>query len=296
MASKWVIGTMLAAAVLQSPFARAQEKVLALFLSKSAGFEHSCIKWEDGKGPSHVDKVLQELAQRTGAEVTVTKDAGQINAENLKNFDVVILYTTGDLTTTGTDGQPPMGPNGVQELVEWVRGGGGLVGYHCASDTFHRTEATPESPFLDLLGGEFKSHGKQFTGKLVVVDPEHPTMANVPQGWEIHDEWYVLTNLMKDKMHVLALLDPGTQREEQAEQYNIPNYPVIWCSVEGEGRVYYNAMGHREDVWDNPVFQQSVIDAVDWARGNGPAKAEPNYAEVVPETLDDVSGTEVAKN
>jgi uncharacterized protein len=292
---KTLLGLVVAGAALFSPLAQAQERVLVLFLNKSAGFEHSCIKWENGQ-PSHVDKVLQELAARTGAEVTSTKDASTINAENLKNYDVVIMYTSGLLTTEGTDGHPAMGPNGVEELVAWVRNGGGLVGYHCASDSFHRTEENPESPFLEMLGGEFKSHGKQFTGKLIVVDPEHPTMANVPQNWEIHDEWYVLENLSKDKMHVLALLDPREQREEQPDHYNLPNYPIIWCSTEGAGRVYYNAMGHREDVWDHPIFQQSVIDAVNWARGAGPAQAEPNYQAVVPETQDDVSGTEVAQN
>ena len=289
-----LLGMVAAGAVLFSASAQAQEKVLVLFLSKSAGFEHSCIKWVEGQ-PSHVDKILESLAQSTGAEITATKDASTMNAENLKNYDVVIMFTSGDLTTEGTDGQPPMQGDGVEVLIDWVRNGGGLVGYHSTSDSFHRTSESPESPFLDMLGGEFKSHGKQFAGKLIVVDPEHPTMANIPQGWEIYDEWYVLTNFMKDRMHVLALLDPREQREEQPDHYNIPNHPIIWCSTEGQGRVYYNALGHREDVWENPVFQQSIIDAVNWARGEGPAMAEPNYAEVVPETIEGAGGTAAAQ-
>ena len=82
-------------------------------------------------------------------------------------------------------------------------------------------------------------------------------------------------------MHVLAVLDPGAEREKQPDKYNVPNYPIIWCSEYGKGRVYYNAMGHREDVWDNPTFQKSVVDAAHWVLGQGPANAEPNFSKVL---------------
>jgi len=305
MVPRLLLAAALAGAAFLSSGAQAEENVLVLFLSKSSGFEHSCIKQENGN-PSHVDKVLEGISARMGAKVTSTKDASLINAENLKNYEVVIFYTTEDLSIEGSDKNPPMAKTGVEELLAWIRAGGGFLGYHCASDTFHRREPTPESPYLDMLGGEFINHGTQFLGNLKVVDQDHPTMANVPQGWEIRDEWYVLTNYMKDKMHVLALLDPSGHlrtenpldeegKKRQADMYSMPSYPVIWCSTEGEGRVYYNAMGHREDVWDNPTFQQTVIDAIHWARGEGPADAEPNYSEVVPDAVD-ISETSVAKN
>jgi hypothetical protein len=256
------------------------ETCKALFLSKSAGFQHSCITWND-QNTSHVDGVLKSIQDQLGAEILCTKDASLISAENLKNYRIVIFYTTADLTQEGTDKQPAMGPNGVADLLAWIKNGGGFMGYHCASDTFHRSEQQPESPFLDMLGGEFRAHGKQFTGTLRVVDPAHPTMAAVPANWTVLDEWYLFKDYRPDTMHVLALLDPGDERANQ-EMYNLANYPVIWCSQYGNGRVYYNAMGHREDVWTNPTFQQTVIDAAKWVLGQGPAAAEPNYHHVVP--------------
>ncbi|MBI2435952.1 MAG: ThuA domain-containing protein, partial [Candidatus Hydrogenedentes bacterium] len=202
MAGKF--GTLLAlAAVLGMPLAQAQDKVLVLFLSKSAGFEHSCIKQENGL-PSHVDKVLKQIGEKMGAEFTSTKDAGQVNAENLKRFNVVIFFTTGVLTEVGADKNPPMAATGVEELLTWIRNGGGFIGYHCASDSFHRDDAHPESPYLDMVGGEFLTHGAQFEGKVDVVDPGHPAMANFPNPWLILDEWYAFKNMMKDKIHVLA--------------------------------------------------------------------------------------------
>lgn len=269
--------------------AKEQTMQQAIFLSKSAGFEHSCIKWDENK-QNHVGKVLAALSKDMGADILLTKDASLINAENLKKYKLVIFYTTADLTTEGTDKQPPMGPNGQAELVEWVRNGGGFMGYHCASDSFHTPEGGPVTPYLKMLGGEFRAHHKQFVGTVRVVDQSHPTMAHVPAEWKILDEWYLFKNINTDSMHVLALLDPGDERKVQ-EGYNIPSYPIIWCSEFGKGRVYYNAMGHREDVWDNPDFQKSVVDAAHWVMGHGPAGAAPNVLKVM--TADDLAKVQV---
>jgi type 1 glutamine amidotransferase len=280
-----------AAVTLASFTASAHEGGLRiLFLSKSSGFEHSTIKQVDGQ-PSHTDKTLQELAGRMGATLTATKDASQINAANLQNFDVVIFYTTEDLMQPGADGNPAMGPDGVEELRAWVQAGGGFMGFHCASDTFHRgnTEAGAprnkygaDSPYLDLLGGEFAGHGAQFTGTVRLVYPKHPTALNIPADWRIKDEWYYFKDLVGDNIRVIALLDPLQERGKQ-DKYNVSSYPVIWCSDEGEGRVYYNAMGHREEVWSDETFQQVVTDAITWVSGHGEADAEPNLQLVAPD-------------
>lgn len=269
--------------------ATAQTRIL--FLSKSAGFEHSTIKEEDGK-PSHTGTILEELAARNGATLTTSKNASLLNAENLKNYDAVMMYTTANLMNPSMDGGDAIGENGVEELLDWVKAGGALVAYHSTTDTFHRNDNkhSPESPFLDALGGEFLTHGAQFEGKLSVVDQDHPAMANVEDGWTILDEWYCFEHLMEEDIHVLALLQPGAEREKQ-DKYNIPDYPIIWCRSFGAGRIFYNAMGHREDVWSNEAFQRSVVDAVTWALGEGPAMAEPNYATTVPASIQETAAS-----
>ena len=100
------------------------------------------------------------------------------------------------------------------------------------------------------------------------------------QPWAVNDEWYVFSNLMKDTMHVIALMDAGTERKKQ-KMYNTPAYPVIWCSEFGGGRVYYNAMGHREDVWTNPDFQERS----DRRHPLGPpGKAKPTPSRTTPKS------------
>lgn len=267
-----------------------------LFFSKSAGFEHSVIKVEDGK-PSHVETVIRPLIEGAGGSLVATKDGAVLTAEKLNDFDVVIFYTTEDLCREDCpDGSPPADENAMMALLDWVKAGGGFVGFHCASDTWHRgggqgNQFSPESPYLDMVGGEFRGHGQQFEGTLRVVDADHPVMASVKPDWKINDEWYLFSHLQDESMHVLALLDPADEREKQ-DKYQVPAYPVIWCSAPGEGRVLYNAMGHREDVWTNPDFQRLFMDSLKWADGEGEADADPNWNDVAPAELDPATGAE----
>jgi len=266
--------------------ASAADLARVLFLSKSSGYEHSSIA-RRGEEPSHVEKALAELGRKHGFELVATKDASLIRAAELVKYDAVLFYTTGDLTQSGDgkglfagDGETAMGPDGVVDLIRWVEGGGALLGFHPASDTFHGADGEP-SPYIELLGGEFLTHGQQFPGKLRIVDVDHAAMARIPQYWTIVDEWYAFKNMAVDRIHVLALLDTSSDPYEQ-EVYRRDPYPVIWCSARGAGRVFYSAMGHREDVWDNPIFQSGFIDALNWALGRAPLDAEPNYRSAVP--------------
>lgn len=250
-----------------------------LFLSKSEGFEHSPVAVADGK-PSLAETILGTLAKQNDSPFTSTKDASLINADNLKNYDLVVFYTQGDLTKPSKDGGAPMGEKGQADLVEWVKNGGRFMGFHSASDTFHTPDGGEVTPYLKMVGAEFTTHGAQFKGTLKVVDPTHPTMVDVPVDWSFDEEWYLFKNFNTATMHVLALLDPGEDGAKQ-DKYRIPPYPAIWCSALGKGKVYFTALGHREDVWESPVFQSSIVDAAQWLMTAGTAGTEPNYDKAV---------------
>jgi type 1 glutamine amidotransferase len=269
---------MALAIVLAVPAVYAQN---ILFLNKSEGFEHSPVALKDGK--TYAGQVIQKLADQYGASMTETKNGSAINAENLKKFDLVMFYTSGDLTKPSKDGGDAMGPNGQAELVEWVKNGGGFMAFHSTTDTFHTPPGGEVTPFVKMLGAEFVSHGKQFVGAVKVVDAAHPVMASIPQDWKTNEEWYLFKNFNKETMHVLALLDPGEERAKQ-EAYNIPSYPVIWVSQCGNGKVYFSALGHGEEMWDSDVFQQSIVDGATWLLDDatGTVDVKPNYEEVVP--------------
>ena len=284
---RWMTALIAAVCAMSMAAAAAEDqsakKQRLLFLSKSEGFEHDVIKQKKGK-PSTVDKALTALAEKNNWEITCTKDASLVNPEGLKNFDVVIFYTTGDLTKPSKDGGAAMPENGLDALFGWIKGGGGFVGYHSATDTFHGAGGEVH-PYIQMIGGEFDTHGQQFKGRLKPVSPGHPAMEGMPADWVVADEWYINKNINTADMHVLTLLELGEERANQPEKYNIPDYPIIWCRGFGDGRVLYNGMGHRDDVWESEDFQKVVTSNILWASGRGELQADPNYEAVVPKTI-----------
>ncbi len=228
--------------------AEAQPDVL--LLTKSSGYEHDVVK-ESG-GPSVVEQKVATAVAALGGTLTATKDASSINAANLLNFDVVIFYTSGDLTTSGTDGETPMSSGGVDELNAWIMAGGGFIAFHSAADTFHN-----DQDYIDMVGAEFDYHGSQFTNTLTVVAPAHPVVARVPTNWTFTEEYYVFKNVAPSGRTPLIVIDPQPN-------YSLSPYPLVWTNDFGAGRVLYNQLAHNESTWDDPDFQNMLEDSISW--------------------------------
>jgi uncharacterized protein len=64
--------------------------------------------------------------------------------------------------------------------------------------------------------------------------------------------------------------------------YERPPYPASWIRNYGKGRVFYTSMGHREDVWTSPQFQNLVVGGILWAVGDAAADTTPNIESVAP--------------
>jgi uncharacterized protein len=268
----------------------AQPKHKILFFTKSSGYEHSVISYKNGQ-PSHAEKVLLELGAKNGWEFTFSKDGSIITPAGLKPFDAVFLYTTGDLTTPGTDKQPPVPADGRQTLLNYVASGKGFIGTHSASDTFHTANESKKGPdryanhgldadaYVRLLGGEFIIHGKQQKATMRRVDPNFPGMENVGERFDLMEEWYSLKDFPAD-LHVLLVQETSTM---EGQMYQRPSYPATWARAHGKGRVFYTSMGHREDVWTNPTFQEILSGGIRWALGDAKADVTPNLKKVAPE-------------
>src|SRR5258706_13874825 len=96
--------------------AGASEKSVLVF-TKSSGFEHTVVKRVDGK-PSIMDDTVNELGNRHGFKVGVTKDGGIFDSKEFHSYAAVVFFTTSDLTTLGTDGKPPMHAKCTQGMLE----------------------------------------------------------------------------------------------------------------------------------------------------------------------------------
>ena len=65
--------------------------------------------------------------------------------------------------------------------------------------------------------------------------------------------------------------------------YQRPPFPSTWARRQGKGRVFFSAIGHREDIWEGQPFQQIILGGLAWALGNVDAEIPPNVDQVTPQ-------------
>jgi type 1 glutamine amidotransferase len=254
-----------------------------LFFIKSAGFPHPVVTRRGGN-PSLAEQILTKAGKEHGFEVVATKDGRMFDPDKIGEWDAFVFETTGDLTTQGTmEKSPPMSPDGEKAFHDAVRGGKGFLGMHCATDTFgkHRQRGA-DDPYIQMIGGEFNGHGDQQEVEIDIVDPKFPGIADgfgrAGESFRIMDEWYALRHI-PDDLHVIMV---QKTKEMKGPMYQRPNYPMTWVRTHGKGRVFYTSMGHREDVWESPMYQGLLLGALGWATGRVEADVEPNVRKVTP--------------
>lgn len=248
--------------------AAAQErKRRLLFIGQSKGYQHEAI-------PTAM-VTLYQLGKTSGRWETdfrtdctaLTKKPLKWGAKNLNDFDVVAFYTDGDLD---------MDDSQKADLLSFVRDDGkGFIGIHSATIT---NLAWPE--YGALIGGYFDGHPwGESDAALVVEDPDFPGMRHLSRAFTMKDEVYQIRDFSRDRVRVLMRLDPdrvdmtrkGVHRKDR-------DFAVMWARNYGKGRVLYNGLGHRQEVWERPDFQKLWLEQVRWCMGLVPGDATPRPA------------------
>ena len=52
--------------------------------------------------------------------------------------------------------------------------------------------------------------------------------------------------------------------------------PIAWVKNYGDGKVMHMSLGHREDVWTNPKYTESLLGGIKWMLGLESGDATPN--------------------
>jgi type 1 glutamine amidotransferase len=228
------------------PIAQETAPRRVLYLTQSMGYKHEVLPLSE--------KILVEVGQKHGFAVTVSGDASAISAESLKPYFAVVFYTTGEL---------PMKDEQKAALMAWIRAGHGFVGIHSATDTFYKW---PE--YGEMIGGYFDEHPWNTQVTMKVEDHGHPSTTHLGATWTVADEIYQFKNYSRRDKHVLLSLDvtsvdltaKGVKRADR-------DFANAWYKSWGSGRVFYTALGHRPEVWQDPAYQQHVAGGISWAMG-----------------------------
>jgi len=250
-----------------------------IYFTKSSGFQHSAVARKDGQ-LAYSEKVLVELGKKHGYEIVPTKDGSNLDPGKIGQWDGFLFYATGDLTKPANektgDTEPPISPAGKKALLDAIAAGKPFIGVHAGNDAFR---LGGYDPFIEMLGGEFASHGAQQKSWSRIVDSKFPGLEGL-QDFELMEEWYTPKNLHSD-LHVIIAQDTKGMKGPQYETR--PAYPATWARMHGKGRVFYTSLGHREDVWDNPIMHQVLLAGIRWGLGETQADVSPNLKKASPQ-------------
>jgi len=218
------------------------------------------------------------MGTKTGAfETVISKDPSVFKPENLRRFDAVFLNNTvGNLFEEA----------GLrQSLLEFVYGGGGLLGVHGTSVAFTRWPGAHEDwpEFGIMLGARGANHRDSDEHIFIKLDdPNHPL--NQPfggKGFEYRDEFFrVHWPYSRHRVRVLFSIDTEKtdfQGQARGNCFREDNdYALAWVRQYGRGRVFYCTIAHNPYVFWDPKMLQFYLAATQFALGDLPAPTLPS--------------------
>jgi type 1 glutamine amidotransferase len=264
-----------------------------LVLGKAQGFVHSSIPL--------AARTFEALGNKTGAWNTViTYTAADITEDNLKQYDAIVLDST-----TGTFLDDPDNPTVTaarkKALLDFVRGGKGLIAIHAGTDSYH-SEGNGGDPlwpeFNQMINGYFKWHWLYPTQIVMKVeDVDNPINApftragrgggpRTPAGADtlaIVDEvyTYAMNSWDRSKAHVLTSIDyakmPAEVKAQEAAQGKRTDgdYVLSYIQKEGNGRVFVELLGHHESIYKLRPMLEHILAGTQYALGDLQADDSP---------------------
>lgn len=240
---RWLGALVLIAALTLAGGARGREGLL--LITATAGYRHDSI-------PAAVAAV-EQLAAPLGLAVRRVDGPAPLATLDLAGVRLVVLaQSTGDF----------LAPAAREALQAFVEAGGGLVGIHAAADAHHAWAGWGR-----LLGTWFRSHPPGLQRTIVRFAPELPGLASLGGGrsWEVTDEIYDFRDNPRGRVQVIATVDESTYEGGRMGA----DHPIAWCFPLGAGRSWYTGLGHRAELYADPIFREHLRRGLAWAAGRG---------------------------
>ena len=214
---------------------------------------------------------MKQMAKATGAfEVTATEDESIFEPDSLKQFDAVImLNTTGEIFKGGEQGREDRLK---KSLVDFVKGGKGLVGMHSATDTYKNWKE-----YNDMMGGAFMNHPWHTEVPVRLLDANHPlNKVFGGKGFKVTDEIYQFRNdtASTKERRMLLSLDPNWKQISKGKRKD-GVYAISWIDKYESGRIFYCSLGHRNEIYWNPAILEHYLAGFQFVLGDLDADAEP---------------------
>ena len=189
----------------------------------------------DGHEPVLVSQRFKRILEDEGFNVDLQNTLDCLaDLEKLLALDLIVsCWTMGEIKREYTE-----------NISKAIGSGVGLAGCHGGMcDSFRN-----DTQWQFITGGQWVSHpgGDGVNYTVNILSKSNPITEGV-EDFPVSSEHYYLH--VDPAIEVLA-----TTRFPAISYYNISNkpvdMPVVWTKMWGNGRVFYNSLGHHDDVFD----------------------------------------------
>jgi len=216
-----------------------------LVYTRTADYRHDSI------GPGVA--ALGQLGMQNGFSVDQSEDPTTFNDQNLAGYDVVVfLCTTADVLDAA----------GQDALQRYIQSGGGWVGIHAAADTEY------DWPWYgQLLGNDawFRVHPAIQYVWVDVEKGDHASTAHLAARFSMLDELYNYRANPRPAVTVLLRLDESSYSPGDGAMGS--DHPISWYHEFDGGRAWYTGLGHRQELYGDPIYLQHLLGGLRWAAG-----------------------------
>ncbi|MEM6320905.1 MAG: ThuA domain-containing protein [Bacteroidota bacterium] len=222
------------------------EKRVLVYTKNGKGYVHDNI-------PNSI-VALQKLGKKYEFQVETSDDPVVMTEENLQKYDALIFSNTNN-ELFDTDAQR-------LAFQRYIQAGGGFVGIHSACGSERQWPW-----FWNMLGGKFHRHPPLQDFEIEKMNATHPATLHLPTVWQWEDECYYLKQLNPSNQ-VLLTANLRTVEDDKRTEYPAEifgqQFPLSWCRSTAQGRIWYTALGHKKEYYEDPNFLEHLAGGIIW--------------------------------
>lgn len=207
-----------------------------------------------GHDPEKCRDIFVPWMRSEGAEVIVSDSLGvYTDSALMASLDLVVqIWTMGKISKEQEKG-----------LLKEIKAGMGIAGWHGGlGDSFRNN-----TEYQFMVGGQWVAHPGGVIDYTVQITDTKDYVTKGLNEFAMHSEQYY--------MHVdpnVKVMATTTFNGDHAYWVDGAVMPVVWKKTYGEGRVFYNSLGHVAADFDVPEALEMMKRGIRWA-------SESKYAE-----------------
>jgi len=168
-----------------------------------------------------------------------------------------------------------MSPEWEEDLLKYVRDGGGIVFFHAGASSFYEWNEYHQMGIGRW--GTNTSHGQQTSGRIYGFDQDHPITMGF-KDFLISDEIWEKTDIYPGISAIASV-----SASDLKDGHKI-NEPAVFVNQTGKGRSFYTILGHNERALLNSGLKVLLLRAAQWCSGRTvtipvPAEFTSNYIQ-----------------